>query len=63
MKTIIKNTVFFICILFAAPSCDYLDVVPDDVATIEYAFKNSIAAEKYLYGCYSYRPRVGDIQA
>ncbi|MDR1224927.1 MAG: RagB/SusD family nutrient uptake outer membrane protein, partial [Tannerella sp.] len=63
MKTIIKNTVFFICILFAAPSCDYLDVVPDDVATIEYAFKNSIAAEKYLYGCYSYKPRIGDIQA
>jgi hypothetical protein len=49
--------------LFAAPSCDYLDVVPDDVATIEYAFKNSIAAERYLYGCYSYRPAIGDIHA
>ena len=63
MKTkIIKNTILFISILFATSSCDYLDVVPDNVATIDYAFKNSISAEKYLYGCYSYRPRIGDIQ-
>ena len=62
MKTIIKNTILFVGILFFVSSCNYLDVVPDNVATIEYAFKNSIAAEKYLYGCYSYRPRSGDIQ-
>ncbi len=64
MKTkIIQNTILSVCTLFAACACDYLDVVPDNVATIDYAFKNRVSAEKYLYGCYSYRPKVGDIQA
>ncbi|MDR0698910.1 MAG: RagB/SusD family nutrient uptake outer membrane protein [Tannerella sp.] len=62
MKTkVIKKTIYFVCTLLAVISCDYLDVVPDNVATIEYAFKNSVAAERYLYGCYSYRPQTGDI--
>ncbi len=42
-------------------SCDYLDVVPDNVATIEYAFRNRVAAEKYLFTCYSYRPPIGSV--
>ena len=63
MKTrIIKNTILFVGILFSISSCNYLDVVPDNIATIEYAFKNSIAAERYLYGCYSYRPAIGGVQ-
>ncbi len=63
MKTrTIKEIILFVCVLYITSSCDYLDVVPDNVATIDYAFKNSIAAEKYLYGCYSYRPAIGDIQ-
>lgn len=37
-------------------SCDYLDVVPDNMPTIEYAFRNKVEAEKYLYTCYSYLP-------
>jgi hypothetical protein len=41
-------------------SCDYLDVVPDNVATIDHAFKNRQEAQRYLYGCYSYMPRVGN---
>lgn len=60
MKT--KRILIYILIAFTVLSCDYLDVIPDNVATIDYAFKNSIAAEKYLYGCYSYRPAIGDIQ-
>lgn len=38
---------------------DYLDVMPDDIATIESAFSNRTMAEKYLYTCYSYMPPVG----
>lgn len=41
--------------------CDFLDIVPDNVPTIEYAFNNRENAEKYLYTCYSWRPEVGDI--
>ena len=40
--------------------CNYLDIVPDNMATIDYAFRNRTACEKYLYTCYSYRPRHGD---
>ena len=38
----------------------YLDVVPDNIATIENAFKLRIEAEKYLFTCYSYMPKNGD---
>ncbi|GAO44660.1 RagB/SusD family nutrient uptake outer membrane protein [Flavihumibacter petaseus] len=31
----------------------YLDVVPDNVATIDYAFRNRLEAEKYLFTCYN----------
>ncbi|TKG96591.1 RagB/SusD family nutrient uptake outer membrane protein [Puteibacter caeruleilacunae] len=37
-------------------SCDYLDVVPDNVATIENAFTDRYNAEKYLATCYSFLP-------
>ncbi len=47
------------CILITATfifsSCTkFLDVVPDDVATIDHAFSNRYEAEKYLHTCYSY---------
>ncbi|SEM64792.1 Starch-binding associating with outer membrane [bacterium A37T11] len=42
-------------------SCSkYLDVVPDNVATIENAFALRAEAQKYLYTCYSYMPNDGD---
>lgn len=37
-------------------SCKYLDVVPDNVATIDYAFRERSQAEKFLFTCYSYLP-------
>lgn len=38
-------------------SCeDYLDIVPDNIATIDNAFSSRITAEKYLFTCYSYIP-------
>ncbi len=37
-------------------SCKYLDIVPDNVATIEYAFKTRNTAESYLFTCYSWMP-------
>jgi hypothetical protein len=35
---------------------DYLDVMPDNVATIDHAFANRYEAERYLYTCYSWLP-------
>jgi hypothetical protein len=60
MKTVFK-TVITITALFMLNACDYLDVVPDNVATIDYAFRNRTQARKYLYTCYSYRPATGDL--
>jgi hypothetical protein len=37
----------------------YLDVVPDNVATIDYAFNLRSSAEKFLFTCYSYMPDDG----
>ncbi|MDF2193319.1 RagB/SusD family nutrient uptake outer membrane protein [Paraflavitalea sp. CAU 1676] len=37
----------------------YLDVVPDNVATIDNAFTLRSSAERYLFTCYSYMPRSG----
>ena len=37
-------------------SCDYLNVVPDNIATIDNAFVSRAMAEKYLFTCYSYMP-------
>jgi hypothetical protein len=59
----IKYTIFFtLSIIFGLSACkSYLDIVPDNVATIDYAFRNRTVAEKYLFTCYSYRPTVGGV--
>jgi len=38
----------------------YLDIVPDNVATIDYAFRLRSTAERFLFTCYSYMPALGD---
>ncbi len=42
---------------FALFSCnDFLDVIPDNVATVDHAFANRYQAEGFLYGCYGFMP-------
>lgn len=45
--------------VFFASCKKYLDVIPDNVATIDYAFTLRTSAEKYLFNCYSYMPANG----
>lgn len=41
-------------------SCNkFIDVVPDNVATLEYAFRMRSTAERYLATCYSFMPTLG----
>lgn len=48
-------------VLLVAPSCKkYLDVIPDNVATIGNAFALRNEAERYLYTCYSFLPQNGN---
>jgi hypothetical protein len=55
MKLNINIWLIVLCAI-AFASCNYLDIVPDEKATEEDAFKNPQAAERYLYSCYSYIP-------
>lgn len=43
-------------------SCHYLDIVPDNIATVDYAFRLRSQAQKYLFTCYSYLPNYADFQ-
>lgn len=54
MKTI--RIVFFALMITILSSCDYLDIVPDNVPTLENAFRMRSTAIKYLATCYSYLP-------
>ncbi len=47
---------------FCLESCEktFLDVVPDNVVTIDKAFNLRNEAEKYLFTCYAYLPKNGD---
>ncbi len=47
-------------LMISLTSCNFLDVVPDNVATIDHAFNLRHQAEKYLFTCYSYLPKGGD---
>lgn len=55
MKTIIK--LIACTLLIIVNSCDYLQVVPDQVATIEMAFTDRYTTERYLVTCYWGMPK------
>jgi hypothetical protein len=56
-----KKIYFYLFGLFFCYACDsYLDVVPDNIATIDYAFRDRAGAEMYLASCYSFMPLIGD---
>src|SRR5690606_34031506 len=54
----------FAALLLGQTSCSkYLDIVPDNVATLENAFTMRNTAERYLFTIYSYLPNLGSIPA
>lgn len=60
-----KNIVIIICCsLFLFSSCKkYLDIVPDNSPTLDYAFTLRNEAQKFLFTCYSYLPNSTDPQS
>lgn len=52
-------TVMIVCVFFGASCKKFLNIVPDNVATIDHAFANTVEAEKYLFTCYNYLPASG----
>lgn len=52
------------CLAYVISSCNsFLDIVPDDIATIDNAFTMRSQAEKYLFTCYYYLPTHGLLEA
>lgn len=39
----------------------YLDITPDNLGTLDYAFRNRNEAENYLFSCYAYLQRMNDV--
>ena len=57
-----KNKILILVGTTLLSSCTgYLDVVPDDVATIDHAFTDKESTEKFLFTCYSYLPNPADV--
>ena len=52
MKT--KKIFNFLLLLGFLSGCDYLDIVPDNLPTLEMAFNNKCSAERFLFTCYSF---------
>src|SRR5690606_24713503 len=46
-------------LLSAASACNYLDMIPDNVATLDHAFNERTQARKFLFTCYSFMPKTG----
>ncbi|ETZ21694.1 RagB/SusD family nutrient uptake outer membrane protein [Pedobacter sp. V48] len=55
------NIVFILVTICVLGSCKkFLDITPDNIATIEYAFRLRSTAERYLFSCYNYMPALGN---
>ena len=59
MKTVSYKGLALIMAIALTCSCrDFLDIVPDNVATLDMAFNTRTTAKQYLFTCYSYLPDV-----
>ncbi|MFV9552446.1 RagB/SusD family nutrient uptake outer membrane protein [Algibacter sp. PT7-4] len=59
----IRTLAILLTSIISFQSCEsHLDVVPDSAPTIDNAFTLRNEAEKYLFTCYSYLPKNGDVR-
>lgn len=62
---IMKKSLVYIyssALLFFGSCQSYLDIIPDNIATIENSFNMRVSAERFLYSCYSYLPKLSNIE-
>ncbi|MDR2384222.1 MAG: RagB/SusD family nutrient uptake outer membrane protein [Tannerella sp.] len=55
-----KNIIYCLFLLTVCSCEGYLDIVPDNIATIDYAFRDRAGAESYMTGCYYFMPNWGN---
>ncbi len=56
-----KKYIFVGIMAYMGMSCNYLDVVPDNIATIDHAFSDRYTAETFLATCYWGLPKVSGL--
>ncbi len=57
-----KKILILICMAVCFSACKkFLNIVPDNVATLDYAFRNRMEAQKYLFTCYNSLPKFGEL--
>ncbi|WP_207534613.1 RagB/SusD family nutrient uptake outer membrane protein [Desertivirga arenae] len=56
-------TIIVCCAALLNGCKEYLDVTPDNIATIDYAFRNRNEAENYLFTCYSTLQKLNNVIA
>ncbi|RZK57618.1 MAG: RagB/SusD family nutrient uptake outer membrane protein, partial [Pedobacter sp.] len=61
MKIYFKYSCIIIAIWSVTSCKKYLDVTPDNIGTLDYAFRNRNEAQNYLYSCYAYLQRMNDV--
>jgi hypothetical protein len=61
MKNFKAYILSLLCSGMIATSCNYLDVVPDNIPTINNAFTTRSRAEQFLFTCYCYMPDAGSL--
>ena len=57
-----RKTLILFVLIFTSCEDDYLDVVPDNIATIDLAFNTRSTAENFLSTCYTYIPEHAHVE-
>lgn len=57
-----KKYIFILIVIFITGCNNYLDIVPDNLATVEMVFNTRNSAEMFLATCYSYVPEQANTQ-
>jgi hypothetical protein len=60
MKTLYKNICLVSLMLLCGSCKKYLDVVPPNVGTLDYTFRNRNVTENYLFTCYNNLQQLND---
>ena len=55
------NIIAVLLLIVGVNACNYLDVVPDNIPTVEENFNMRATAERFLFTCYSYMPAHGSM--
>ncbi len=61
MKRTIYSTICAVSLFLCASCSDYLDIVPDNIPSIQQVFDTRENAFKMLYTCYDYLPRTANV--